>query len=41
MKRLIYKIIQVTLRKAIDWLMTIWLWANRREKRAEERKQWK
>lgn len=35
---LIYRILQKTLRKVIDLLMTCWLWANRHEKAAEERK---
>lgn len=36
--RLIYEILQKTLRKLIDWLMSCWLWANRHEKAARERK---
>lgn len=36
----IYKVLQVTLRKLIDWLMTLWLWANKHEKAAEERKKY-
>lgn len=39
--RLIYKLLQKSLRKFIDWLMTLWLWANKHEKAAEERKKWK
>ena len=38
--RVIYKLIQRGLRKLIDLLMTAWLWANRREKAAEERKKY-
>lgn len=34
----IYKILQVSLRKLIDWLMTFWLWTSKHEKAAEERK---
>lgn len=34
----IYKVFQKTLRKLIDYLMTCWLWANKRQKQAEERK---
>lgn len=34
----IYKLLQVTLRKVIDVLMTFWLWANKQEKATEERK---
>lgn len=33
----IFKILQVSLRKLIDWLMTAWLWANNHQKAAEER----
>lgn len=29
----IYRAIQATLRKLIDWLMTFWLWANRGQQR--------
>lgn len=36
----IYKILQVSLRKLIDWLMTLWLWANKHQKAAEERKKY-
>jgi hypothetical protein len=36
----IYKILQVSLRKLIDWLMTFWLSANKHEKAAEERKRY-
>lgn len=36
----IYKILQVTLRKLIDWLMTLWLWSNKHHKAAEERKKY-
>jgi len=36
----IYKILQVSLRKPIDWLMTAWLWANRQEKTTEERRKY-
>ena len=36
----IYKVLQVSLRKLIDWLMTFWLWANKHEKTAEERKKY-
>lgn len=39
--RLFYKMLQKTLRKCIDWLMSLWLWANRHEKLSEERKKWK
>lgn len=35
--RLLYKALQMSLRKLIDWLMTLWLWANKREKLAERR----
>ena len=37
----IYKVIQKTLRKLIDYLMTCWLWSNKRQKQAEERKRCK
>ena len=36
--RLLYKTLQRILRKCIDWLMTFWLWANKREKQIQERK---
>lgn len=36
----IYRILQKSLRKLIDWLMTAWLWANNHEKAAEERKKY-
>lgn len=36
----IYRILQKSLRKLIDWLMTLWLWANKHEKAAEERKRY-
>lgn len=36
----IYKILQISLRKLIDWLMTAWLWANKHEKATEERKKY-
>lgn len=36
----IYKVLKVTMRKLIDWLMTIWLWANKHHKAAEERKKY-
>gem|GEM_PF-3976252 len=39
--RLLYKLLQVNLRKCIDWLMSLWLWANKQEKKLEERKRWK
>ena len=39
MKKLLYNMLQRTLRKLIDWLMTAWLWANKREKQIEERHQ--
>jgi hypothetical protein len=34
----IYQVIQVSLRKLIDWLMSLWLWSNNRYRAAEERK---
>lgn len=37
---LIFKVLQKSLRKLIDWLMTAWLWANKHEKAAEERKKY-
>jgi hypothetical protein len=36
----IFKVLQKGLRKLIDWLMTTWLWANKRQKAAEERKKY-
>ena len=36
----IYRILQKSLRKLIDLLMTAWLWANKHEKAAEERKKY-
>ncbi len=36
--RLLYKTLQSISRKLIDWLMTFWLWANKREKQIQERK---
>ena len=36
----IYRLLQKSLRKLIDVLMTAWLWANRHEKAAEERKKY-
>lgn len=36
----IYRILQKSLRRLIDWLMTAWLWANKHEKAAEERKKY-
>ncbi|HEX8182619.1 MAG TPA: hypothetical protein VF575_03375 [Candidatus Saccharimonadales bacterium] len=36
MKKLAYNLLQRSLRKLIDWLMTAWLWANKREKQVEE-----
>jgi len=36
---LIYTILQITIRKLIDILMTFWLWANKRLKQEEEQKQ--
>lgn len=36
----IFKILQKSLRKLIDLLMTAWLWANRNEKAAMERKKY-
>lgn len=36
--RLLFKIMQQVLRKLIDWLMSIWLWANRHEKQIEEQR---
>lgn len=36
----IFKVLQKSLRKLIDWLMTCWLWANRHEKQAKERKKY-
>lgn len=38
--RLVYKTIQVSLRKVIDLLMSCWLWANKHEKQATERKRY-
>jgi len=38
--RLLYKVLQKSLRKCIDWLMTFWLWANEHEKAAEEHKKY-
>ena len=35
---LLYGVLQQTLQKLIDWLMTCWLWANRHQKQAEGRK---
>lgn len=40
-KILIYRVLQKTLRRLVDWLMTCWLWANKCEKKLEERKLWK
>lgn len=34
----IFKILQKSLHKLIDLLMTVWLWANKNEKAAKERK---
>ena len=36
--KLVYRLLQRLLRKLIDWLMTFWLWANKREKRIQERR---
>jgi len=36
----IFKVLQVSLRKLIDWLMTAWLWANNHQKAAEEHKKY-
>lgn len=36
----IYRLLQKSLRKLIDLLMTAWLWANKHEKAAEERKKY-
>lgn len=36
----IYRTLQRSLRKLIDWLMTAWLWANKHEKAAEGRKKY-
>jgi hypothetical protein len=36
--KLVYRLLQKLLRKLIDWLMTFWLWANKREKRIQERR---
>ncbi len=36
----IYRTLQKSLRKLIDLLMTAWLWANKHEKAAEERKKY-
>ncbi len=33
----LYKVTQKTLRKVIDSLMTIWLWAYKKEKEGQER----
>lgn len=38
--RIFYKGLQVSLRKLIDLLMTVWLWANKHEKAAEEHKRY-
>lgn len=35
---MIYRVLQISLRKLIDWLMTAWLWADKHEKSNEERK---
>lgn len=36
----IFKTLQVSLRKLIDLLMTAWLWANKKQKAAEEHKKY-
>lgn len=36
----IYRLLQQSLRKLIDLLMTAWIWANKHEKTAEERKKY-
>lgn len=36
----IFKVLQRSLRKLIDLLMTAWLWADKHEKAAEERKKY-
>lgn len=38
MKMRIFRLLQNVSRKLIDWLMTFWLWANKREKQIQERK---
>lgn len=35
MKRLIYKTLQKSLRKHIDWLLSLWAWTNRHLKDLE------
>ncbi len=37
---MLYTALQITLRKLIDLLMTCWLWANKYQKAAEERKKY-
>jgi hypothetical protein len=37
---MLYTALQITLRKLIDLLMTLWLWANKHQKTAEERKKY-
>jgi hypothetical protein len=36
----IYRLLQLSLRKLIDLLMTVWLWAKKHEKAVEERKKY-
>jgi len=40
MKKLAYRLLQQVSRKLIDLLMSLWLWANKHEKAAEERKKY-
>ena len=35
MKKMFYKMVQVSLRKVIDWLLTAWSWANNHVKTIE------
>lgn len=35
----IYRLLQTVLRRLIDWLMTVWLWANKNEKATKGREE--
>lgn len=37
----IYKLLRVSVRKFIELLTAVWLWATKKEQDTEERKRWK
>jgi hypothetical protein len=37
MAKFLLRVVQIVTRKLIDWLMSLWLWANKRERAIQDK----